>query len=195
MKGIFDMKETVQAAWDTLEEAYLLTKLDYPGLIFNKEAFEECYSHFKKWREILLKQYMKEEVIELDRHKIAAILSISIIESKAISYNGDLHGKIFLGLQLLSVSCGLSYMQLQLNNLLKSKNQKTINKYLMPRPHSCETNYFDVIARNLYYEEHGTDLNGRKLWGLNPLQLANTFYLIELFTLEHYNIDTEILKE
>ncbi|MEY8522009.1 hypothetical protein AALA90_03130 [Lachnospiraceae bacterium 38-10] len=189
------MKETVQAAWKVLEKAYVVAKSDNPGLKFNNKAFDECYLHFKQWRKLLMEQFMKPEVMELDRHKIAAILTISIIESKAISYEGNLDDKIFLGTQLLAVTCGLSYMQSQLNKILSMKNEKQINKYVMPIPFSCETNYFDVIARNLYYEEHVKDSNGNNLWGLNPLQLANTYYFIELYTLEHYKINTAILKE
>lgn len=86
-------------------------------------------------------------------------------------------------------------MQAQLNKLLDLKNEKKIDRYVMPIPFSCETNYFDVICRNLYYEENSKDEDGEKLWRLNPLQLANTYYLIELYTLEHNGISTSILKE
>ena len=189
------MRETVQAAWDILKEAYEVAKPNTPGLVFHSSKFDDCYHHFKKWRTLLLDRFMKPDVKALDRHKIAAILTISIIESKAISYEGSMEGKIFLGTQLLAVSCGLSYMQTNLNKLLTLKNEKTIDKYIMPVPFSCETNYFDIIARNLYYEENGTDTSGEQLWRLNPLQLANTYYLIELYTLEHHHINTSILRE
>jgi hypothetical protein len=188
------MKQTVRATWEILEVAYNEAKRDNTCIVFDKGAFEDCYSHFKNWRNLILSQYMKKEVEELDRHKIAAILTISIIESKAITYIGDLKDKVFLGSQLLAVTCGLSYMQGQLNKLLATKQLKKIERYIMPEPFSCKTNYFEIIARNLYYEENGTDLDGNKLWRLNPLQLANTYYFIELYTLEHLSIPTDVIK-
>ena len=189
------MRQTVNAAWMVLEQAYNKAKIDNPKLAFDTSAFNKCYSLFKDWRKLLLEKYMKPEVQELDRHKIAAILTISIIESQAITYDEKLEDQIFFGAHLLAVSCGLAYMQNQLNKLLISRNQKPIKKYIMPTPFSCQTNYFEVIARNLYYEENGRDLNGNLLWRLNPLQLANTYYLVELYTLEHLNIPTDVLKE
>ena len=88
------MKQTVRATWEILEVAYNEAKRDNTCIVFDKGAFEDCYSHFKNWRNLILSQYMKKEVEELDRHKIAAILTISIIESKAITYIGDLKDKV-----------------------------------------------------------------------------------------------------
>ena len=190
------MKQTIKAAWDVLNKAYDKARETYPDIKFNKDAFDACCSCFVKWRDIIIKNFMQEEVTELDRHKIAAILTVSIIQSKAITYSGKLDdNKVFLGQEILAVQCGLTYMQDQLNKRLKEKGLDQIEKYIMPTPFSCKTNYFYVIARNLYYEEHGTDLEGKKLWSLNPLQLANAYFFIELYTLEHLDINTELLKE
>ena len=190
------MKQTVEAAWDVLAKACEKAQKITPGITFNQDAYDECCSRFINWRDIILTKFMKDDVKELDRHKIAAILTVSIIQSNAISYEEQLNDdKVFFGQEVLAVQCGLTYMQDQLNRRLKEKGLQQIERYEMPVPFSCKTNYFYVIARNLYYEEHGTDLEGKKLWALNPLQLANVYYFVELYTLEHLGINTELLKE
>lgn len=190
------MRETALSAWIYLENTVKMIAEKDSALVFNPSKFDIFYDRFKYWRELILSNFMKSNVEELDRHKIASILTISAIESKCITYNSELtNEKIFLGLHLIAVSCGLSYMQQQLNMLLKEENIEPIQKYIMPTPFSCSTNYLNVIARNLYYEENATDSNGKKLWNLNPLQLSNTYYLLELYSLEHYKIPTDILAE
>lgn len=191
------MKEIIEAAWEYLGSAVKVMSQNEPSIKFVPEQFDFCYERFKYWHSLILQRFMNKKVIELDRHKIAAIITISIVESKAVIYTKELKDEhmLFIGLQLLATTCGLSYMQEQLNELLEQKGINPIEKYIMPEPFSCNTKYLEVIARNLYYEEYAEDNDGKKLWNLNPLQLANTFYLIELYSLEYYKIPTTILKE
>lgn len=188
------MDATVNAVWGMLEKECCKRKNQYPNMIFHSDAKDIFSNRCRYWRNTLLKTFMKNDVMELDRHKIAAILTISIIESKAVSYDNEPSDKVFMGLQILAVTCGLSYMQSQLNNQLK-QNGRSIEKYWMPEPFSCTTYYLEVMARNLYYEENASDEAGNKLWRLNPLQLANTYYFLELYTLEKEKIPTDIVKE
>lgn len=193
------MRQTVLNAWDLLETAYNTKIKDQNSdIIFDKNLFDDCYDYFKQWRELIQKKYMKDPEKELDRHKIAAILTISIIQSKSIYYNNKIsNNQIFIGLQLLAVTCGLSYMQDELNKILIENGYDPIDKYDLPIPFSCDTNYLEVIARNLYYQEHGTDLSGKKVWTFNPLDLANEYFLIEYITLIKRGIptDTFLLKD
>lgn len=188
------MKPTIKNAWDLLKIAYLNKEDNFN---FDENLFEECYKHFKYWHKLIQKEFMKDPKKELDRHKIAAILTISIIQTRAITYNKQIQDdKIFIGGQLLAITCGLSYMQDQLNQLLTEHGYKTIDKYDLPSPFSCDTNYLEVLARNLYYQEFAEDSSGEKLWRLNPLSLANDYYLIEYITLLTRGIPIEIfLKE
>lgn len=190
------MRQTLEATWKLLECAYEIAKKEDRNIIFSKEVYNNFKLYFENWHKIILDRFMNKNIVhELDRHKIAAILVISIIQSKAISYKETLDDEIFIGSELLALSTGLSYMQDQLNILLTEIGEKNIEKYIMPTPLSCETSYFEVIARNLYYENYATDKEENKIWSLNPLQLANTFYLIEYLTLKENDIDPVKLKE
>lgn len=191
------MRETVRSAWDLLSVAYKQNIGNDSNFTFDESLFDKCYSQFQYWHKTIQKYYMKDSKKELDRHKIAAILTISIIESKAICCKTALpDDQIFIGSQLLAVTCGLSYMQDQLNQILIENNYRTIDKFDLPTPLSCDTDYLEVLARNLYFQEYGKDSDGKKIWSLNPLSLANEYFLIEYMTLlnRHIPIDT-FLKE
>ena len=73
------MRETVQAAWDILKEAYEVAKPNTPGLVFHSSKFDDCYHHFKKWRTLLLDIFMISELNVLDSIIIASFFKLSFI--------------------------------------------------------------------------------------------------------------------
>lgn len=188
------MRPTAENTWTMLKKICEDAHKKDSNVCFDANCFELFYTRFKYWH-ALIKNFMDSSVTELDRHKIAAILTISIIESHSITYNNLPENTVFIGAELYALTCGFSYMQDQLNNILRSKGQTEIEKYVLPEPFYCSTKYLDVMARNLYYAETKVDDDGTKLWGLNPLELANTFYLIEYITLLSNNVPVGVLIE
>ena len=62
-----------------------------------------------------------------------------------------------------------------------------LTEYIMPRALVCETDYETIICRNLYY--------AKTYYDLNPIDLANTLFLLEQFTLLKLDVDLDILRK
>lgn len=156
-----------------------------------KEKFNKI---FKENEEKIRMKYMKPEVENLDRHKIAGLLIYAIISSDIIVPARKCGDKeIFFGKYLIAVNIGLSYLLDRLNELLIAGNHitKEIEEIWMPPfVFSCPNNpYYEVFARNLLFSEENKD------WNINPLDLSEKLFLLEFVTLEKTGINPEILKE
>lgn len=182
--------------WDVLYDK--IKQLDDVDqyVVFNdsNEARGRFIANFKELDFTIATEYMKPHIDGLDRHKQAAILIIAAINAEPVIYKdkGDVpKGKVFVW-QTVPVACGLSYMLDQLNRLLDKKGSTgaRLEKYYFPKPLSCTTDYLVVLGRNLLY---ASKKNAH--WKLNPIDLANTLFLLEFIATEHYDIDTECLKE
>lgn len=180
-----------------LSEIWRLVKLGAhsvvnENILFHEEKSDVFASCFEDNYENVLKNYMLTDVRALDRHKVTAILIISLVESEpleAVNLPGD---KIFLGNENLALQIGLSYMQHELNDVLQEKGiKRKIAQYRMPVPISCDTSYIDVMARNLYLTKTD-DVND---WGLNPLELSERLFLIEYITLLGEGINPYELRD
>lgn len=151
--------------------------------IFSDE-FERSYKYILD--QFMIKKHEKEGT--LDHHKIAALIVICGIKSKFVSMNPVPEDTVFLGNESIALSVALSFMQSILNDKLQvARVNKRIEKYAFPKAWTCGTNYFDIIVRNLYY--------AREYWKLNPLELAEKFFLIEYITLIKNGIDPDVLCE
>lgn len=148
--------------------------------LYKKEFLEE-YNHIKNC-------YMKDEVVFLDRHKVAAIIITSLIKVEPISYcdKEKADNSIFIGTYFTAISVGLSFMLGALNNKLKENKLKEITKYEFPPQMCCDQTYFDVLCRNLYI------LNSENR--LYPIDLANILFWIETYTLLKNGIDNTIIR-
>ena len=181
------MKQAIDSIWVAIEKAKEIYSND-DNIIFdissekkNKfdKAFREAYAVMKK-------KYMKEDVAALDRHKVAAIIICTIVEQNIINSKIPDGDSVFLGSEMIALSVGLSYMQRSLNELLQDVSiPKIINGYHMPTAMACKTDYFDILARNLYFSKND--------FMLNPLDLADKLFLVEYVTLKNEMIDPCVL--
>lgn len=146
------------------------------------DSFEQEYNRIKE-------TYMASNVNFLDRHKVAAIIICTIIKERIIINKRELDSNsIFMGLEMIALSVGLSYMQRELNDFLRRKGEtKLVNSYTMPIAMACDTDYFDILSRNLYFANRD--------YKLNPLDVADKLFLLEYITLKEKRIDPLILKE
>lgn len=152
-----------------------------------KKSFED---EFLRLYKKICSEYMLEDTEALDRHKVAAISMISIIKCNMLKgENADSHNKKFMGNYILATDCGFAYMLKELNKKLQDLGQKKIEKIFFPEAMACETNYYRIFYRNLYFA------NNEEAWGLNPLDIAERLFLLEYMTLEKNGIDPSILKE
>ena len=186
-----DLQQIVEKTWSMLDKAIkgIGRSADFMYVDSSaKEAFEDRFNNLYNH---ILNDYMKDTVEALDRHKVASIITVALIEADVIKFIGEIPSeKKFFGNYLVAASIGISYMQDRLNKKLIEKGENPIGKLWMP-PYalSCDTPYFEIMCRNLYYS------NNEFGWGLNPLEMADKLFILEYITLEKNGINPLILKE
>lgn len=181
------MKPLIDKVWSLLEEEYENNR-SIPNLKFDaskKEAFqnefENTYNHF-------LKTYMDETVQHLDRHKVAAIIIVSLQQVAPLSYENLGEDLFFVGQEVAALKIGLAYMLEKLNEKLLSRNiNKKLKEFTFPNAQSCPTAYMEIMCRNLYYS--------KTEYVLNPFELANELFLLEYISLTKEGIDPDLLKD
>lgn len=182
------MTSLTRNVWELLSEEFSKLNHENPNIIFDtaqKDKFEDIF--LKSYKNVL-ERYMDKSVKNLDRHKVAAIIIISLLEVKPISYVGLDNSYIFIGNELTALKIGLAYMCEMLNEKLSKKGITTkLEQFDFPNAQSCDTSYMNIMCRNLYYAE--TD------YVLNPLDLADRLFLIEYIALSKNGIDPDILKD
>ena len=150
------------------------------------ECKEQFKQHFNKTYHSILDKNMKDDVIALDRHKVAAITAIAISKSSPILNTENFQGRAVWN-ESLAINVALAYMMCCLNEILRESGKLEIEKYIMPDTWSCDTNYAMVLVRDLSYAKEDNNYNA--------LTLANNFFLLEHLTLIEKGMDVSILKE
>ncbi len=186
------MDTLISRVWDSVYAgAQLMHNNDGNLKINTSKSYQEAFEkNFMELYEGIQKNYMKNCDEPLDRHKVAAIVMISIIKCNILEVeNNSNTEKTFMGNYILATNCGLAYMLTELNRKLENLEKDKIKKFFYPQAMACETDYYRIFYRNLYF----THTN--KAWGLNPLDIAERLFLLEYMTLEKNNIEPSILKE
>lgn len=184
------MTKTKEQIWSMFAEVCNDMRKDDNRIQFHPEQKSLFFKSFQELYDYILNNCMAVEkgIKALDRHKVTAIITISGIESNFVSIDKVPSGETFLGKEIVSLSVALSFIQATLNTQLKRVGvDKEIEKFIFPKAWTCNTDYFDIMVRNLYYSQQH--------WKMNPLELAEKFFLIEYITLEKNGIDPEILRE
>lgn len=161
-------------------------------VIINNEKKSLFIKYCKDYRKMVLTNYMDEDTKELDRHKIAAIIVVSLIKSGAIQQAKDIiisEDEIFVGDKMLAMDMALAYMLSDLNQHIEAKGITPLNHYFFPNSFSCEYNFYDVMVRKIFYNEENNILD--KI----ILDLADLFFLIEYITLLKSDIDTTLFEK
>lgn len=176
------MTDTPILAWNAMKNYYEKHKGDsLSKVVFKDDSRESFVADFEaKYNEIKM-SYMSSPKGNLDRHKQAAILLYCTTKNKVFEYNGKVDSdKIFVGCEQVGLLLCLSYMKDMLNNILEEIDEKPIDRYIFPTAFSCQTEYFDILTRDIY-------LQGYKDAGVYILFLANILYFIEYNTLKEIN--------
>ncbi len=119
---------------------------------------------------------MKDDVVYLDRHKVAAILIYAVIETQIMEYRIKDESQVFLDNYYLAFSTGMSYMQYEANLSYVEQNKPFISKFRFP----------DVLFGNKRYLEHiismlyAADIDNN----LNLFELANILFLLEIYNIK-----------
>lgn len=184
------MKPIVNYVWKALTEQFEEYKKRDSHISLNIKLKDQFLTQFENQYVDICKSYMKEGIEDLDRHKQAALIAAVLSQIHPISHNKIDKTHVFLGNEAIGMSIALSYMADSLNERIVACNAgQPIKCYYMPDALSCDTPYFEVLYRNLFYGRN------KGLHEAYILELANTFFLFEQLTLEKEKIDISKLKE
>ena len=110
------MRQMVEKIWELLECNIKEMNKKSQDVILNYEAHDRFYDYFKELYAEIKKNYMKNEVKNLDRHKVSGIIIVTIIKSDVIQYKGKMEENyIFFGKYVIATSVAITYMQDRLN--------------------------------------------------------------------------------
>lgn len=158
---------------------------------FNHNGEKNFNKNFDIYYDFIKSAVMYNDVQELDRHKLAAIIICAIIKAEALQQitNYDKEGYIFDGNEKIAVNIGMSYMESSLKELLSKRPEeaKKFKEFILPEASMCNTDYISILCRNLCF--------ARKYYDLNPIDLANTLFLVEYTTLIQVGISPAVMKQ
>lgn len=186
---INDIRNLSAKIWDLIYQGVEAITFGNEQIKYNKESKELFHNTFVKMYENLANEYMADADEPLDRHKVAAITIVSAIKANVITSNKNDEGIIFWGNYTLATDSAFVYMLSEMNKRLSEKGEKQVTGYFFPHAMACETDYYKIFYRNLYFANNNDE------WGLNPLDIAERLFLLEYMTLEKNGIDPNILKE
>lgn len=195
------MKNVFEAAWEAFEE--IRDKNENIVLQEDKrdEFVNECVSLYNKFIDVHMAKPTDEinkdneknkdgsSVVKqnLDRHKNAAIVSIIGSRGYIQSKNEISDDEFFIGRYTVPITVAIQIVLDDTNrDLVAAKlidSENLLNKFYIPEPKVCATDYEVVLARTLYFEE---EYNVDDL--LRIIELANVFFLMEELTLLKANI-------
>ncbi len=176
------MRATPGLAWNAMRDYYDKHSEDsLSEVTFSRDTKDVFINDFVKCYDNILQNYMNSPNGELDRHKQAAILLHCTIKNKLFKYKGKVEkGTVFVGCEQIGLLLCLSFMKDMLNNVLEEIGENPIEQYIFPSAFSCQTEYFDILTRDLYLQTHKDD-------EVYILFLANILFFIEYNTLKELN--------
>lgn len=182
------MHDAPISAWEAMREYYTEHKdNELSGVRFNLNSKSSYIDDFISQYNEIKRSYMNPNAKELDRHKQAAILLYCTIKNNVFLQDGKTPDKkIFVACEKIGLMVSLSFMKEELNSVLEEIKEEKIDKYILPEAFSCNTDYFDILVRDLYLQKHKDD-------GVYILLLAHILYLIEYNTLD--KINPQIIKK
>lgn len=224
------MKATPESVWKIMFE-YCDTVRKFLGksdLVFklDDKRKNEYISRFKETYDFILAKFMDNSSDKLDRHKQAAIAIYVLLENPLVEKEDSIdlldlkkweneNNRFFIGNEIIALSAGMQLLKELLNYELKESSKKSqikcarIENIFMPIPYYCDTPYFEVVCRNLYFERKyiskyflsggkcNTAEESDRFWlkkSLFILEFSNTLFLLEQLTLRINDIDPACLK-
>ena len=187
------MKQLINACWESIgDHCDDIEKT--PGMKVTRALCEEKEVCLETTFDALYKETQKQMAHpkhHLDRHKTAAILIISIIQTNvaAFEYNGSPQN---LALEQLAISVGLDYMLSRLNIKLRKvrelrKQDKKVAEFILPLTCKEEQSFLTILARNLH--NYTIDFDSVS----HVFDLASQLYLFEYITLLKNEINPALL--
>lgn len=183
-----------QSIWDAIIKECEREMEKDSSLVMYTDAEKLFYSNFNYYYNLIVNKFMKLKEKHLDRHKIAAVTICAILTSDILGiaeeekYKGT-PDDIFLANEKIALEIALSDMHRQLKQEFeqgKIPYESVFEKFVFPKPLSCDREYTEVICRDLYY--------AKKYFELDPLSIANFLFLLESYSFEAYRLGIDERK-
>lgn len=187
--NVLGVGKIAEKIWALTNEFCDQAKNDNAFIRFASENHDAYKERFIELNDMILHKYMKNEVKDLDRHKIAGIAIASLLESDIIQYTGELGENKFFGKYTIAASVAISYMQDNLNNMLQTINRDPVTKIEFPQAFSCDTDCFEVFCRNIQFADENES------WNINPLDISEKLFMYEYLTLLENTIPIELIRD
>lgn len=182
-----EMEPTICELWDNLRKK--TKQIKKYQLVFHEDYYDSFKSTFIDQYESICHMYMRPDKRVLDRHKVAAVTIISALQNKVITCDNYPDGyPFFLGCEMIATEVALAWMLDQYNAKLRAYGLSALRQYTMPEAYACETQYFEIFCRSLYYAQ-------RDNYKLNPIDIAEKLFLLEYITMLSEDIPISALKE
>lgn len=181
----------IDKAWESIEQ--IITDYKQQGIILKTHdgKKQEFAQKFSKLYNYILKTFMSEETKDLDPHKQAAILIISAIECEIVDPQEDIpNGNRII--YNVALAAGIVYLQNRMSARLKNADMPCGDMAIeFPEAFTCETPYFSIMTRMLYYEDpkQKTKNYTGNFLEYNILELSDRLFLLEYITLLQNGID------
>lgn len=184
--------------WQAIQESFDFwnQKEKSQQLIFHSERKEKFIEAFAEHYEFIMDNFMTTETKALDTHKQVAIMLVSAWEANAIEQVSCEEGQIPLGCQAVLLDVAFSYLEQSINKKLEDIKVRPI-KLRLPKALACDTSYFNILRRMLYYELvlEGEQNNKGYCMAYNILDWSDRFFLLEYITLLENGIDPMLIKD
>ena len=187
------MTPVIEKTWSAVESACNQLS-NRANVSLREEAYSEFKDRFSGYYKLFLEQFMTANTRELDEHKQAAVIVISIIESNAIQQSIQ-SGEIPLAPYAVALNVGLSFLLDRINEKLERIGHNAIEEFQLPFPIACNTPYFESLCRILYYEDVGVKKQGINYpMSFNIVDWADRFFLLEYILLQQNQINPKDLR-
>lgn len=178
------MKSTTRAYWKEISKHCEALSKGKDSMYIDNSLEEEYIANCDKAYELCKAKEMRSDVVNLDRHKVAAILVIEASKLDLIKRKdgriADTEDELFIGAQKILLISAISYLAQEINRIIgaSGKNISKMKQFKMPEAFSCKTSYIDIMSRLLRNE-----LDDNRLY---ILSWSEKFFLLEYIAISTY---------
>lgn len=169
------MTSKLELVWNNLVSHVKILAQNNHSIIVKETIYNEFENTVHNMYFDLLKKAMGQNVKYLDRHKVAAIIIVALIDIRVIECREDESESSMRLLYQTAFSSGLSYMLYELNHDRLSNGKDAISQYVFPHQMFGDDSYCENAVKMLCFSRDNLDGS--------ILLLANILFLIEAYTL------------
>ena len=176
------MEATTKVYWNKISKECSFFNTGKDAMFVDESVYDEYIKKCNDAYTNCKRNEMSNDVVNLDRHKVAAILVIEALKLQVIKRKdgktGDSNDEFFIGPQKILLISAIHYLAQEINHYLDNNKYRLpqMQQFIMPKAFSCNTGYVNIMSRQLRNE-----LDADKLY---VLSLAEKFFLLEYIAIK-----------